>query len=171
MTQHWNSSSPACALPGAAPVATTATASTPSPNASPDARFLWLDVEDEADLLDDYDVENFPTVLIQRRDTVLFFGTMLPHHDLLQRTVESFRSLSPDDSHRYANPTPSGAAGRPNATSPGPSPNGNQRPRVRSITITTTTETTPMDDCIFCRIVRGELPARRSTKTSTRCPS
>ncbi|GLT24085.1 hypothetical protein GCM10007933_35570 [Zoogloea oryzae] len=72
----------------------------------PDARFLWLDVEDEADLLDDYDVENFPTVLIQRRDTVLFFGTMLPHHDLLQRTVESFRSLSPDESHRYANADP-----------------------------------------------------------------
>ena len=72
----------------------------------PDARFLWLDVEDEAELLDDYDVENFPTVLIQRRDTVLFFGTMLPHHDLLQRTVESFRSLSPDESHRYANADP-----------------------------------------------------------------
>lgn len=72
----------------------------------PDARFLWLDVEDEADLLDDYDVENFPTVLIQRRDTVLFFGTMLPHHDLLQRTVESFRSLSADESHRYAHSDP-----------------------------------------------------------------
>ena len=72
----------------------------------PDARFLWLDVEDEADLLDDYDVENFPTVLIQRQDTVLFFGTMLPHHDLLQRTVESFQSLSPDESHRYANADP-----------------------------------------------------------------
>lgn len=72
----------------------------------PDARFLWLDVEDEADLLDDYDVENFPTVLIQRRDTVLFFGTMLPHHDLLQRTVESFRSLSADEGQRYAHADP-----------------------------------------------------------------
>lgn len=72
----------------------------------PDARFLWLDVEDEADLLDDYDVENFPTVLIQRQDTVLFFGTMLPHHDLLQRTVESFRSLSADEGQRYAHSDP-----------------------------------------------------------------
>lgn len=72
----------------------------------PDARFLWLDVEDEADLLDDYDVENFPTVLIQRQDTVLFFGTMLPHHDLLQRTVESFQSLSAEEGHRYANADP-----------------------------------------------------------------
>ena len=52
----------------------------------PEARFLWLDVEDDAELLDDYEVETFPTLLIQRHDTVLFFGTMLPHHDLLQRT-------------------------------------------------------------------------------------
>ena len=57
----------------------------------PEARFLWLDVEDDADLLDDYEVETFPTLLIQRHETVLFFGTMLPHHDLLQRTLESFR--------------------------------------------------------------------------------
>lgn len=68
----------------------------------PDAHFVWLDVEDEAELLDDYDVENFPTVLIQRHDTVLFFGTMLPHHDLLQRTVESFQSQTLDESQRYA---------------------------------------------------------------------
>ena len=68
----------------------------------PKARFLWLDVEDEAELLDDYDVENFPTLLIQRDDTVLFFGTMLPHHDLLQRTIESFQALTPDEARRYA---------------------------------------------------------------------
>jgi hypothetical protein len=33
---------------------------------------------------------------------VLFFGTMLPHHDLLQRTLESFHAQSPDESTRYA---------------------------------------------------------------------
>lgn len=72
----------------------------------PTARFVWLDVEDEADLLDDYDVENFPTVLIQRDDAVLFFGTMLPHHELLQRTVESFHAQSVEESRRYANSDP-----------------------------------------------------------------
>ncbi len=72
----------------------------------PDARFVWLDVEDEAELLDDYDVENFPTLLIQRHDTVLFFGTMLPHHDLLQRTVENFHAQSLDESRRYAASNP-----------------------------------------------------------------
>jgi thiol-disulfide isomerase/thioredoxin len=72
----------------------------------PNARFLWLDVEDEADLLDDYDVDNFPTLLIQRHDSVLFFGPMLPHHDLLQRTVESFNAQSPEESRRYATSSP-----------------------------------------------------------------
>ena len=68
----------------------------------PEARFLWLDVEDDAELLDDYEVETFPTLLIQRQEAVLFFGTMLPHHDLLQRTLESFHAQSPDESTRYA---------------------------------------------------------------------
>ena len=72
----------------------------------PNARFLWLDVEDDADILDDYDVENFPTLLIQRHDSVLFFGPMLPHHEILQRTVESFHAQSPDESRRYAGSAP-----------------------------------------------------------------
>ena len=72
----------------------------------PNARFLWLDVEDDADILDDYDVENFPTLLIQRHDSVLFFGAMLPHHEILQRTVESFHAQSPDESRRYAGSDP-----------------------------------------------------------------
>ena len=72
----------------------------------PNARFLWLDVEDDADILDDYDVENFPTLLIQRHDSVLFFGPMLPHHEILQRTVESFHAQSPDESRRYAGSDP-----------------------------------------------------------------
>ena len=72
----------------------------------PTARFLWLDVEDEADLLDDYDVDNFPTLLIQRDDAVLFFGPMLPHHDLLQRTLESFHAQPPTESLRYAHADP-----------------------------------------------------------------
>ena len=72
----------------------------------PNTRFLWLDVEDDADILDDYDVENFPTLLIQRHDSVLFFGPMLPHHEILQRTVESFHAQSPDESRRYAGSDP-----------------------------------------------------------------
>ena len=44
----------------------------------PAHRFVWVDVEDEADIVGDFDVEDFPTLLIQRGDTVVFFGTVLP---------------------------------------------------------------------------------------------
>ena len=63
-------------------------------------------MEDDADLVDDYDVENFPTLLIQRDDTVLFFGTMLPHLELLQRTLESFHTQTPEESRYHAHADP-----------------------------------------------------------------
>nr|WP_314629297.1 thioredoxin family protein [uncultured Noviherbaspirillum sp.] len=44
----------------------------------PAHRFVWVDIEDEADIVGDFDVEDFPTLLIQRGDTVVFFGTVLP---------------------------------------------------------------------------------------------
>lgn len=40
--------------------------------------FIWIDIEDQADLVGDFDVENFPTLLIQRGGRVAFFGTVLP---------------------------------------------------------------------------------------------
>lgn len=52
------------------------------------ARFVRLDIEDEADLLDDVEVENFPTLLIARGDAVLFFGTVTPHEQTLLRLVQ-----------------------------------------------------------------------------------
>ncbi|MDD2991524.1 MAG: thioredoxin domain-containing protein [Zoogloea sp.] len=72
----------------------------------PQARFLWLDIEDDADLLDDYDVENFPTLLIQRHDSVLFFGTLLPHHDILRRTLENFHAQTPEESRYHTESDP-----------------------------------------------------------------
>lgn len=44
----------------------------------PDKRFIWIDIEDQADLVGDLDIDNFPTLLIQRGDTVAFYGTVLP---------------------------------------------------------------------------------------------
>jgi thioredoxin 1 len=49
----------------------------------------WIDIEDEADLVDGIDVENFPTLLIARGERLLFFGTVLPHASTLQRLVET----------------------------------------------------------------------------------
>lgn len=44
----------------------------------PGKQFIWVDIEDQADLIGDIDIDNFPTLLIQRGDTVAFFGTILP---------------------------------------------------------------------------------------------
>lgn len=53
----------------------------------PDKFFLWIDIEDQADVVGELDIENFPTLLIQRDDVVAFFGTMLPDPGLAHRLV------------------------------------------------------------------------------------
>ena len=58
--------------------------------ASPDARFLWIDVEDEADLVDPVEIENFPTLLIAVQGEPAFFGPLTPHRETLVRLVRSF---------------------------------------------------------------------------------
>jgi thioredoxin 1 len=62
----------------------------------PDKTFVWIDIEDQADVVGDLDVENFPTLLLQRRDKVAFFGTMLPDPNLADRLVQA-QALLPDD--------------------------------------------------------------------------
>ncbi len=76
----------------------------------PGARFLYLDIEDHADEMGDLDVENFPTLLIKRQDLVLFYGTMLPHLNYLQRMIETFLEQTREQSQDYAfsNPERSG---------------------------------------------------------------
>jgi thioredoxin 1 len=54
----------------------------------PNVRFLWVDVEDEADLIDPIEVEDFPTILIANAQTPLFFGTVLPHIETLERLIQ-----------------------------------------------------------------------------------
>ena len=55
----------------------------------PHAQFSWIDIEDEADLVDPIEVENFPTVLIATDATARFFGTVTPHIETLLRLVEA----------------------------------------------------------------------------------
>lgn len=57
--------------------------------AHPDKRFVWIDIEDQADLVGDIDVDNFPTLLIQRGDAVAFFGTVLPDAKLAERLIQA----------------------------------------------------------------------------------
>lgn len=73
----------------------------------PDAAFHWVDIEDDTELLgDDLDVEDFPTLLIQRGELVLFFGPMLPQHGHLERTLEAFAAMDADEARAYAAATP-----------------------------------------------------------------
>ena len=44
----------------------------------PDQRFVWIDIEDQAAVTGDLDISNFPTLLMQRKDIVCFFGTVQP---------------------------------------------------------------------------------------------
>jgi thioredoxin 1 len=55
----------------------------------PDKTFVWIDIEDQADVVGDLDVDNFPTLLLQHHDTVAFFGTMLPDAALADRLVQA----------------------------------------------------------------------------------
>jgi thioredoxin 1 len=53
----------------------------------PAQHFVWIDIEDQADVVGDLDVDNFPTLLIQKHDVVAFFGTMLPDAALAERLI------------------------------------------------------------------------------------
>lgn len=55
----------------------------------PCVRFLWVDVEDEADMLHPVEVEDFPTLLIAAGTDPYFFGPMTPQAQTLERMVRS----------------------------------------------------------------------------------
>jgi thiol-disulfide isomerase/thioredoxin len=68
----------------------------------PDKHFVWIDIEDQSDVVGDLDVENFPTLLIQRADTVAFFGTVLPDPKLAERLLAAQTSHSDEELARLA---------------------------------------------------------------------
>lgn len=55
----------------------------------PQIQFLWLDIEDEADLLHPLDVENFPTLLLAVGDAPRFFGPITPQREMLERLIRA----------------------------------------------------------------------------------
>ena len=55
----------------------------------PDARFLWIDIEDEAALVDDIEVETFPTLLIAAGAEPRFLGPVAPHAESLAALVRA----------------------------------------------------------------------------------
>ncbi len=59
-----------------------------------DRVFVWLDVEDDADLAGDIEVENFPTIAIYRRGRLLHFGVSLPQRGVVARLLSSLDDRS-----------------------------------------------------------------------------
>lgn len=54
----------------------------------PQVQFAWIDIEDQADLIGDLDVDNFPTLLIQRGDVVAFLGPVEMDPRLAERILQ-----------------------------------------------------------------------------------
>lgn len=55
--------------------------------AAPMHRYRWIDIEDEAALVGDIDVETFPTLVLACGGQVLFAGPVLPRLNDAQRLV------------------------------------------------------------------------------------
>ena len=56
-----------------------------------EVQFAWLDVEEHEALVDDLDVETFPTVLIGVGEQALFLGPLLPQIKVLERLLQSLQ--------------------------------------------------------------------------------
>ncbi len=72
----------------------------------PAMRFVWVDVEDEPDVAGEINIDNFPTLVVQRDADVLFCGPMLPHISQLERLLQTFLAQSPEESRALAVSSP-----------------------------------------------------------------
>lgn len=72
---------------------------------SPQHHFVWIDIEDQADLVGDLDIDNFPTLLMQHGATVSFFGAMEPDTRQAERLLQTLSSRSAAELGREAQST------------------------------------------------------------------
>ena len=57
--------------------------------AHPEWLVAWADIEDDAGLVGDIDVDNFPTLAVFRDGRPLHFGVSLPHENLVDRLLQT----------------------------------------------------------------------------------
>ena len=62
--------------------------------ARPELLFFWLDIEDDAEICGDIDVENFPTLAIYRGERLLHYGVALPWEGTIGRLVDEIVTRS-----------------------------------------------------------------------------
>ncbi len=53
----------------------------------PERSFVWLDVEDDAAIAGDIDVENFPSLVVFKRGAPVFFGVTQPQQGVVERLI------------------------------------------------------------------------------------
>ena len=53
-----------------------------------EARFVWVDIEDDEDALGSVDVVDFPTLLIAHGELIDFYGPVLPHAHTARQMVQ-----------------------------------------------------------------------------------
>lgn len=54
-----------------------------------DLHVRWIDIEDEADLIGDLDIETFPTLVIADDEHVRFAGPLTPQPETLRRVLRA----------------------------------------------------------------------------------
>ncbi len=63
--------------------------------AQPASTFVWLDIEDDAEVVGDVDVDNFPTIAVFDADRLLHFGASLPQPGVVARLLTSLSPAHP----------------------------------------------------------------------------
>ena len=54
-----------------------------------DLQVRWIDIEDEAELIGDLDIETFPTLLVADEQQVRFAGPLTPQPETLRRILRA----------------------------------------------------------------------------------
>ena len=62
-------------------------------------RCHWIDIEDESELVGDFDVETFPTIVIVDPQAVRFAGPLTPQADTLRRLLRATLQEAAPDAH------------------------------------------------------------------------
>jgi thioredoxin reductase (NADPH) len=63
----------------------------------PELSLVWVDIEDDAELLGDIDVETFPTFAIFEGEALRHYGALLPRADLLERLLGDLDAATSSD--------------------------------------------------------------------------
>ncbi|AFZ82523.1 thioredoxin family protein [Candidatus Kinetoplastidibacterium crithidiae] len=59
-----------------------------------DYNFYWIDIEEDDYLLDDEDIINFPTILIQNKYKTLFYGVINPNIKYLTKIISGIDTMN-----------------------------------------------------------------------------